>query len=213
MKQKLNSIIYTKKNILFFVLLLVTITGLNCSVLQTITNLSRLQFKISSTSNVQLAGVSLEGKRSTGDFSSTEVLKLSTAFVRNSLPLTFTINVDAKNPNDGTGGYPHTNATIVSFPWRLFIDDKQTVTGNIGPDVTVPGTGEATVIPLQVSVDLVQFFKDKGYEGIVNLALNLAGQGTSASKITLYAQPTVSTDLGNIKYPNELKIVNFEYTK
>ena len=202
-----------KKTILISLLFLIIITGLECSVYQTIANLSRLRFKIDSTKNLKLAGVSLEGKKSISDFSSLETLKLSAAFIRNSLPLTLTINVDAKNPNDGTGGYPRTNATIVSFPWKLFIDNKQTITGDIGSEVSVPGTGEVATIPLQVSVDLVQFFKDKGYNGIINLALSLSGQGTSPSKITLYAQPTVNTGLGNIKYPNELKIVNLEYTR
>lgn len=202
-----------KKTILTSLLFLIIITGLECSVYQTIANLSKLKFKIDSTKNLKLAGVSLEGKKSIGDFSSLETLKLSAAFIRNSLPLTLTINVDAKNPNDGTDGYPRTNATIVSFPWKLFIDNKQTITGDIGSEVSVPGTGEVAKIPLQVSVDLVQFFKDKGYNGIINLALNLTGQGTSPSKITLYVQPTVNTQLGNIKYPDEIKIVNFEYSK
>jgi len=202
-----------KKTILTSLLFLIIITGLECSVYQTIANLSKLKFKIDSTKNLKLAGVSLEGKKNIGDFSSLETLKLSAAFIRNSLPLTLTINVDAKNPNDGTGGYPRTNATIVSFPWKLFIDNKQTITGDIGSEVSVPGTGEVAKIPLQVSVDLVQFFKDKGYNGIINLALNLTGQGTSPSKITLYVQPTVNTQLGNIKYPDEIKIVNFEYSK
>ncbi len=202
-----------KKTILTSLLFLIIITGLECSVYQTIANLSKLKFKIDSTKNLKLAGVSLEGKKSISDFSSLETLKLSAAFIRNSLPLTLTINVDAKNPNDGTGGYPRTNATIVSFPWKLFIDNKQTITGDIGSEVSVPGTGEVAKIPLQVSVDLVQFFKDKGYNGIINLALNLTGQGTSPSKITLYVQPTVNTQLGNIKYPDEIKIVNFEYSK
>lgn len=187
--------------------------GLNCSIFRTITNLSRLQFRLGSATDFRLAGISLAGKRSINDFSSFEVLKLSSAFVRNSLPLTFTLNVEAKNPNDGTGGYPKTNATIVSFPWRLFIDDKQTITGNIGSKVVVPGTGEAATIPLQASVDLVRFFREKDYEGVINLALNLTGRETSPSKLTLYAKPTVSTEVGNITYPDELKIVNLEYSK
>ena len=213
MKQKLINTSFYKKIILAFITFLIILAGFNCSAFQTITNLSRLKFKIVSVSNLQLAGVSLEGKKNVNDLSSLEALRLSAAFVRNSLPLSFTINVDVKNPNDGSGGYPRTNATIVSFPWRLYIDGKETVTGNIGSEVSVQGTGETSVIPLKISVDLVRFFKDKGYEGIINLALNLSRQGNSTSKITLYAQPTVRTELGNIKYPEELKIVNFEYTK
>jgi hypothetical protein len=202
-----------KKLNLSILLLVLALTALNCSVLNTFTNISRLKFKLGNTTNLQLAGVSLDGKRNINDFSSLEALKLSAAFIRGSLPLTFTLYVDAENPNDGTGGYSRTNATINSFPWRLFIDDKETIAGNIGAPVTVPGTGETTVIPLNASVDLIKFFKDKGYEGLLNLALNLTGRGTQPSRLTLFAQPTVHTGLGNIKYPEELKIVSIEYSK
>jgi len=203
-----------RKKILVVLVLFVAIVGLNCSVLNTITNISRLKFKIGNTSNLQLAGVSLEGKRNINDFSSLDALKLSAGFIRGSLPLTFTLYVDAENPNDGTGGYARTNATINSFPWRLFIDDKETITGNIGAPVSVPGTGEVTVMPLSATVDLVKFFKNKGYEAILNLALNLAGQGTQhPTELALFAQPTVHTALGNIKYPEEIKIVSLEYSK
>ena len=197
--------------ILIFFLLVIGEVG--CSAYETIVNLSRLKFRIDSIDNLELAGIPLKNKLSINDFSTLETMKLSTAFVRNTLPLTFTINVDAKNPNDGTGGYPRTNATIVSFPWRLFLDDKQTVTGNIGSEVAVPGSGETTKIPLKVTIDLVQFFKEKGYQGILNLALNLVKESSAPSKITLYAQPTVGSQLGNIKYPKEIKIINLEYSK
>lgn len=198
-------------SILIFFLLVIGEVG--CSAYETIVNLSRLKFRIDSIDNLELAGIPLKNKLSINDFSTLETMKLSTAFVRNTLPLTFTINVDAKNPNDGTGGYPRTNATIVSFPWRLFLDDKQTVTGNIGSEVAVPGSGETTKIPLKVTIDLVQFFKEKGYQGILNLALNLVKESSAPSKITLYAQPTVGSQLGNIKYPKEIKIINLEYSK
>ena len=198
-------------SILIFFFLVIGEVG--CSAYETIVNLSRLKFRIDSIDNLELAGIPLKNKLSINDFSTLETMKLSTAFVRNTLPLTFTINVDAKNPNDGTGGYPRTNATIVSFPWRLFLDDKQTVTGNIGSEVAVPGSGETTKIPLKVTIDLVQFFKEKGYQGILNLALNLVKESSAPSKITLYAQPTVGSQLGNIKYPKEIKIINLEYSK
>jgi hypothetical protein len=214
MNQKLFKTAYLiKRAAAILTLLLLVISETGCSAYVTIVNLSRLEFKIDSVDNIELAGIPLKSKLSINDFSTLETLKLSTAFVRNTLPLTFTINVDAKNPNDGTGGYPRTSATIVSFPWKLFLDDKQTVTGNINSEVAVPGTGEATNIPIKVTIDLVQFFKDRGYQGILNLALNIVKESSTPSKITLYAQPTVGTQLGNIKYPKEIKIINLEYSK
>jgi hypothetical protein len=214
MKQRLyRSRYFLLRTALVLFLTLLVISELACSAYNTIENLSRLEFKIVSTEDIELVGVPLKGKKGINDFNAIETLKLSTAFMRNSLPLTLTINVEAKNPNDGTGCYPRTNVTIVSFPWRLFIDDKETATGNVGSEVVVPDTGETTEIPLKVNFDLFRFFKDRGYEGMLNLALRLEGQAASPLKIVLYAQPTVRTELGEIKYPNDIKIINFEYSK
>ncbi len=122
------------------------------------------------------------------------------------------MNVEAKNPNDGTGGYPQTNATLKEFPWRLEVDNVETIAGSIGAPVTVPGTGEIQNIPLTMNIDLIQFFGNKGLDNLVNLALTLGGQQGSSSKLALFATPTVSSPLGDIKYPGELKIVDQSFS-
>ena len=71
------------------------------------------------------------------------------------------LNVDAKNPNDGTGGYKKSDATLQNFKWRLFLDDKETISGDIDQPVVVPGTGDVTTIPLRINIDLMKFFKDE----------------------------------------------------
>jgi hypothetical protein len=184
----------------------------SCSVYQTIVNLSRLQFKLGKVDNFQLGGIDISDKSKLEDFNFQDLLKLTKAFSSGSLPASFILNVEAKNPNDGSGGYKKTDASIKSFPWRLLINDKETVSGNISQTVFVPGTGEITQIPLTISVDLIKLFKDKGYEELINLSLTLGGKKGSSSKLTLYTSPTVSTSLGDIKYPGELKIIDKEFT-
>ena len=195
-----------------FLLISVIFLITSCSVYQTIVNLSHLQFKLGKVDNFQLGGIDISGKSKLEDFNFQDLLKLTKAFSSGSLPASFILNVEAKNPNDGTGGYKKTDASIKSFPWRLLINDKETVSGNIGQPVLVPGTGEITQIPLTINVDLIALFKDKGYEELINLALTLGGKKGSSSKLTLYASPTVSTSLGDIKYPGELKIVDKNFT-
>jgi len=133
-------------------------------------------------------------------------------FASGKFPVSFTLNVDAKNPNDGTGGYKATDATIQSFPWRLMIDNKETISGNIDKPVLVPGTGEVMTIPIVISFDLVKFFNDLGYESFINLALMLGGKDGSSTRLTLYADPVVNTILRNISYPGEIKIVDRSFT-
>jgi hypothetical protein len=130
------------------------------------------------------------------------------------LPAAFILNVNALNPNDGTGGYPRTDVAIVAFPWRLMINNKETVHGDIAAPVPIPGTGEAVVIPIQITVDLYKFFKEKEYQDIMSLALKLGGFGGGNSvDLALYVKPTISSSLGNITFPQEIKVINYEYTK
>ncbi len=201
------------KNNISYVLIFLIVTGITgCSVYQTIVNLSRIQFKLGTVGNFTLNGVNLSGKTRLSDFSAVEILKISQAVTSGTLPVSFVLNVQAKNPNDGTGGYSNTNATLENFPWRLLINDKETVSGGLKNPVTVPGTGEITNIPLQINLDLIKFFQNKSYEDLINLALAIGGSRGSSSSLTLYAQPTVSTSIGPIKYPNELKIANVQFT-
>jgi hypothetical protein len=195
-----------------FLSLVFFFTNISCSVYETFVNISRLKFKLGNVNGFNLNGVAISNKSKLQDFNATEILKISSAVAQGKLPITFTLNIEAKNPNDGTGGYKKTNATLQSFPFRLLIDDKETISGNIGAPVTVPGTGEITILPLQMQLDLVDFFANKGYESLINLALSIGGSTGSSSRLALYAQPTVTTAIGNITYPNELKIISAEFT-
>ena len=162
--------------------------------------------------NFTVSGINISNKKSLQDFNPLEILNLTQSIATGKLPASFTLNVEAKNPNDGTGGYPKTNATLKEFPWRLEVDDVETIAGNIGTPVTVPGTGEVQNIPLTMNIDLIEFFGNKGYENLINLALTLGGQQGSSSKLALFATPTVSSPLGDIKYPGELKIIEQSFT-
>ncbi len=200
------------KKIIFILSFLIGFTNISCSVYQTIVNVSRLKFKLGTVNNFSINGVSIEGKTSVKDFNPYEILKITSAFANKTFPISFLLNVEAKNPNDGTGGYPRTDIALKSFPWSLYIDDKVTISGNIDNSVSIPGTGEITEIPIRVNIDLVKFFKDKDYDQLINLAFAISGNKSYSSKITLYAQPTVSTSIGDITYPDKLKIVSKEFS-
>lgn len=174
-------------------------------------NIQRLQFKLGSVDNFDLAGIKIKSIRSTSDFGAIDALKLTSAFVRGEFPASFTLNVLAKNPNDGTGGSKKTSAVLKSLSWRLFLDNKETINGNIPNTIEIPGVGQATTIPVVMSLDLFKFFKDQGYENIINLALALGGYSGSSSRVTLKATPTVDTFLGPITYPGEITIIDREF--
>ncbi len=197
---------------LLFLSIAILLTSNSCSVYETMVNLSRLKFKLGDVNNFTVSGVNISNKKSLQDFNALEILNLTSVIASGKLPASFTLNVEAKNPNDGTGGYPKTDATLKAFPWRLEIDDVETISGSIGTPVTVPGTGEITNIPLTMNIDLIEFFGNKGFDNLLNLALALGGLQGSSARLSLFATPTVSSPIGDIKYPGELKIVEHSFT-
>lgn len=192
------------------ILLLVLFSG--CSgFYDALVNLRRLEFKLGAINNFNLAGANISSLGSISDLSFSDGVKLVTAFSRGEFPASFTLNVLARNPNDGTGGTKRTTAVLKSLAWRLFLDEKETVNGNIQNSIEIPGVGQSSTIPIQISLDLFKFFKDQGYESLVNLALALGGVSGSSARVTLKATPTVDTIFGPITYPGEIIIVDKEF--
>lgn len=177
----------------------------------TLSSLQNLQFKLGAVNNFRLAGVDLSRITTPSKLSIADGLALTQAFARKQLPASFVLNVDARNPNTGSSGTRQSAVTLNGLDWRLLIDDKQTIAGNIQKPLEIPGNGQTTVIPLGMDVDLYRFFADKGYDGIVNLALAIGGQGGSAARLTLDAQPSVTTPFGPMTYPGRLTIVDKEF--
>jgi hypothetical protein len=199
-----------KKYLILFVLCISFIQFGCTGIYDAIVNLQRLQFKLGSVNNMRLANVALSNITSISNLSIIDAANLVAAFSRGELPASFTLNVIAKNPNDGTGGTKNTSAVIKRLDWRMLIDSKETISGNIG-NISVPGTGQQTTIPITIGLDLIDFFSNMGYESLVNLALALGGRNGSSSRITLKARPTVDTPLGSITYPGEIDIVDREF--
>ncbi|MDR3625778.1 MAG: hypothetical protein P4L45_03045 [Ignavibacteriaceae bacterium] len=195
-----------------YAVLVLAFTNISCTVYQTAMNVSRLKFKLDKVDNYAVSGIPIEGKSSIRDFSAFELLRITGNIAKKTFPVSFIINVSAKNPNDSTGGYPRTDIILKSFPFKLYIDDKETIEGNIDNSVAIPGTGEIVNIPVRINIDLFKFFSDKDYKQLINLVFAIAGSNGYSSTIKLYAHPTVTTPFGDITYPGELKIVSKEFT-
>jgi hypothetical protein len=186
--------------------------GLNsCATLNALTGLSRIQFKLNNLQSVRLAGIDISNKHSISDFNIMDGINLAAVFASGHLPLTFTLNVAAKNPNAPSNVAAFNALQVSDFPWRLLLNGQQTITGNIGAPVGVPPGGSTTIIPLQASIDLKQFFGNQGYDQLLQLALALSGQG-GVSHVQLMATPAMSTPIGTLRYPGELTIVSTQFS-
>jgi hypothetical protein len=178
---------------------------------RTLMNLRRLQFKLGGIHDFGLLDINLSGKSALADFSAAEGLKLLQGFRTKRLPAELTLDILVQNPNDGTGGSTKTVSTLTGLESRLLIDGKPTVYGNIDKPIEIPGTGQAATVPVRMSIDLYEFFGQQGYEEIIGLALDIGGRRGDMTRISLDAQPKVSTPYGEIVYPGRITIISNEY--
>lgn len=180
-------------------------------IFRTLTNLKRLQFRLEGIGDFSLAGIRINEKSQLRDFSIADGIQLLASFRGRRLPARFLLNVEALNPNDGSGGSTRTISTLTRFDWRLLIDDQPTISGGIDKPLEIPGTGQSTIIPLRLELDLYEFFGSHGYDDLLNLALALGGQRGDISRVALDVLPSVSTPLGDITYPERITIVSKEF--
>lgn len=190
----------------------VFLTFASCNIVkdlsQAVNNIQRLQFRLESVNNFHVAGIALKEKTSIQSFNLSDGLKLSQAFMGKSFPAEFILNVEAKNPNDGTKGTKSSTALLSALEWRLLIDDVPTINGNIDKPIEIPGVGTSTIIPLRISLDLYKFFSEKGYDSVINMALAIGGAKGSTSHLKLDIKPTVRIAGTDIIYPGRITVVD-----
>jgi len=187
-------------------LMITLITG--CEILdqaRQVAMLSKCEFKLKTVDQLRLAGVNIQQVKKLTDLNMMDAAKITAAAVSGgSLPLNFTLNVEARNPNEAAAG-------LTKLEWILFIDDIQMVSGVNEQRVQIPGNGGTGIIPLTIGIDLKQALKGKSGDAIANFGLNLAGAGNKPTRITLKAKPTIMVGSQAIAYPGYLTIQN-EFT-
>ena len=175
-------------------------------------DLQHLQFKLGKADNFVVNSVNISKIKSVSDLSISDGVRLTQAVANKSLPVNFTLNILAQNPNSKSTTTSTTDAIINSIDWILFIDDKETVNGRVATPIAVPSGNQTTAIPVSIGLDLVKFFGEKSYADIMNLALAIGGAGGSSSRLKLKMKPTVSIAGFPISYPGHFTVIDKEFS-
>ncbi len=193
---------------IFCVALVLSLVGIRCSPVQSVTRtLSQVAlpgFRLVGVSDVQLGGISLHNLRSAADLTVEQVLQLQQLLQQQTLPLVFTVHLQVVNVPE-SAALRNVPITIRQIRWQLLIDQQPTVAGTVTQPVRVPA-GQSMVIPIQVNVDLVRFFRNKQYQQFLDLALQLA-RGEGLHRIALEIQPTLEIPIvGTYRYPQPIRV-------
>ncbi|MFM7544147.1 MAG: hypothetical protein ACKO5I_05915 [Ignavibacteria bacterium] len=185
-----------------------------CSFLQNLSTMKQVQFRIGSITSVSIGGVNVMGKQKVTDFSVGETISLAGKVAGKTLPLSLTVNLEARNPNEsvqGNGISMNGIATLRSLEWRLLIDDVPTISGIVQGPITFPAGGETVMIPITTEFNLFSVFEERGYAGMAKLAFALANPGASKVSVKVDAKPMIETFMGNMTYPGRIIIIEKEF--
>lgn len=179
---------------------------------KTLNNLKALQFKLKEVNNFRLSNVDISNKKTVSDFSLNDGLLFGKAYKNSQVPISFDLVLIIQNPNNSNSsdGIDNLSITLTNLEWDLYLENKKTVSGIFSENITIENNNSKE-IAININLDLMNFYKDKSYEEIINLALNLGGVGSKPTLLKLDAKPTFKTKLGNIPYPNRINIINKEF--
>ncbi len=172
-----------------------------CQTLKEIANLRNVDFALGAVSNIDLAGVKLDNVNDYKDIRAGDIVKLTAAFLRKDMPLSFTLDVKANNPADNA-----VPARLVRLDWTLFLEERETISGSLEEEYVLT-PGQLTRIPVGISFELTEFFQNNARD-IIELAASLKGEGGASKQVKLVATPIIDTLVGPIRYPEPITIVN-----
>jgi len=190
------------KRTFFFLILLSAFSFNSCDILdqaQQAVMLSKCEFRLSTLTNAKLAGVNVQQIKSYKDLSVPDAAKIASAYAKGSLPVSFTLNVESKNPNAYAAG-------LSKLDWILMIDDLEVLTGVTEQKITIPANGGTATLPMNLNFDLMKVIETKNVESLANLALNLAGAGNTPTRVTLKAKPTIYVGTRPVTYPGYITV-------
>ncbi len=187
------------KKVFVYFFLLLTITS--CDVVKQVQqaqNFVTCSFRLKEVQDVRLAGVSVQNKRGAADLNIGDAAQLAMALTGKTFPLTFNLNVEAKNANRAEAG-------LNRLDWILIIDDIEMVSGTNEEVINIPANG-SSVFPLKMNVDLKKVLNGKSGQSLLNFGLNLAGANGEPTRIKLKAKPSIMIGNRLVAYPGYITI-------
>jgi hypothetical protein len=186
-----------KKTSILLVFLAVA-TLFSCNQLQQMSNMTKCEFRIQKVSNIELAGIFIQEKKSYADLNLLDAGKIATSLASGNLPLKLKLMIDIRNPNP-------TLAAMNKLDWILLIDDIEMLRGISNQRVEIPPQ-QTTTMPLEFQIDLKQVLTGESANTIYNFAFNLAGAGGEPTRVSLKAKPTILIGSIPVTYPGYITI-------
>jgi LEA14-like dessication related protein len=171
----------------------------SCSYLKELSALKECEFRMTTVENMLLAGVDISKIVTTRDYSLEQTGKITKSILQGTLPLSFILNIEVKNPNQN-------NASLNRLEYIALIDTTQVASGSLEEQIVIPAAGGIATIPLNVRTDLLDLLKKAPINTLLNFTLNLADNGKRPVRVSVKIKPWIQVGVRNIEYPGYLTI-------
>lgn len=171
----------------FIIIILVTLGLTSCDVLQQMSQMANFvncTFEFESVSSVQMLGVNLHKDMKKSDLNVNQLLKLTNALMKKSLPVTFNVNLDIKNPNSS-------DASMTKMDYILTLNDKEIISTTMDSKISVPANS-SNIVTIPVTTDLFQLFSGESGDAVMNLAFKLAGASSDPVNVGVKVKPYIT---------------------
>ena len=182
-----------------YILIISLIAFGSCKTLMSYTNILKCDFRMESLKNPTVAGIDVNSIKKLSDLNIIQAGKVTTSYLGGNVPLTFTLNMEGKNPNA-------TEARMAQFDWIVKIDDIQIATGTNQSEYAIPANNGTQIIPLKISVNLLDVVNKESKDALINFGLNLADASDKPTRVSLQIRPTVYVGSFPVAYPGYLNL-------
>jgi hypothetical protein len=161
-------------------------------------NFANCTFNFNSVNHIQMLGIDLSKGMSKESLNVSQLLSLTNALMNRSLPVTFNVNLDVKNPNSIA-------ASMAKMDYILTLNGKQVVSTTMNNSVNVPANS-SSVISIPISTDLFELFSGESADAIVNLAFKLAGANSNPVNVGIKVKPYITIGNQQLAYPDYISL-------
>jgi len=177
----------------------ILLSVLSCTYLKELTTLKDCEFRMGTLENPVLAGVDISGIFNLKDFSIEQTGKITKSILLGTLPLSFILNVEVKNPNQK-------NASLNRLEYLAFIDTVKIASGAMEEHVVIPSGGGIATIPVKVETDILDLVKKESVNTLLNYALNLADDGNRPVRVNIKIKPWIQIGSTDREYPGYITV-------
>ena len=177
----------------------ILLSVLSCTYLKELTTLKDCEFRMGTLENPVLAGVDISGIFNLKDFSIEQTGKITKSILLGTLPLSFILNVEVKNPNQK-------NASLNRLEYLAFIDTVKIASGAMEEHVVIPSGGGIATIPVKVETDILDLVKKESVNTLLNYALNLADDGNRPVRVNIKIKPWIQIGSVDREYPGYITV-------